>query len=314
MRKLYRLIKPFKRESLRVSNIHRLYVEQSGNPRGESVVVLHGGPGSPSKPRHRRYYDPDKYRIIIFDQRGCGKSKPLGELRENTTQDLVEDIEKIRKHLGIDKWYVSGGSWGSTLALAYAEAHPEKVKALFLRGIYTGRKFESEWVTKMGANIFFPENWEKYSSYIPEKGRKNLTKAYAKIILKGKKKEAKEAARIASNWEGSLLRLVKKEEKVKKFTEKDFVSARIFAHYEIHKSFLKEGQLLREADKIKNVPGFIVQGRYDMICPPITAWELHKAWPKSKMEFVTPAGHYGTEKGIIEKFLEYTDRFADLYK
>lgn len=313
MKKLFGYIKAYKKELFRVSDIHKIYLEESGNPKGKPIVHLHGGPGRASKPLYRRYYNPKKYRIILYDQRGCGKSKPPGEIRQNTTGDLVNDIEKIRKHLRIDKWVVSGGSWGSTLALAYAQKHPGNIKALLLRGIFTARQSERNWLTKAGSSFFFPDKWEKYSNFIPAKERNNLTKAYAKRILGKDKKLAMKAAKIANSWESGLTKLRFKEKKVsKKISEKDLIASRIFYHYEINKGFLRENQLLANVNKMKNIPGVIIQGRYDMICPPITAWELHKAWPKSTLELVTLAGHLSSEKGTTDKIVEYSERFASL--
>lgn len=304
MTKLFKLSKPYKKEWLKVSPLHNIYIEQYGNPKGIPLVHIHGGPGSKSKPKHAKYYNPKKFRIILYDQRGCGKSTPMGETRQNSTQELVADLEKIRRHLEIDKWVVSGGSWGSTLALAYAETYPKKVKYLLVRGVFTARKWEFEWVEKFGgASSFFPEEWEKYESFIPKAERGNLINAYAKRILAGDKK----AGKIATGWEASLLTLIpnKKEEE---FTDEDFAGSKIFYHYEKKLAFLKEGELLKNAKKLKNIPGVIIQGRYDMICPPITAWELHKAWPKSELVFVPDAGHHGDEKGIRSKIVEYTNK------
>lgn len=308
--KLYPITRVFKKEMFTVSPIHKLYIEQSGNPKGIPLVHLHGGPGSASKPRYRKFYNPKKYRIILFDQRGAGKSTPLGETRENTTWDLVEDIEKIRKHLGITKWVVSGGSWGSTLALTYAEKYPKAVKALIVRGIFTGRKWEREWLTKAGASYFFPEEWDLYLKFIPESERGNLTKAYAKRILSGDKK----AAEVSARWEHILSSLLpakdKKETKKKAFNEEDFAPVKIFYHYELAKQFLTEGQLLKNVSKLKGIPGIIIQGRYDMICPPITAWELHKKWPGSILEIAEGAGHLSSEREITKKLIEASDRLA----
>lgn len=309
MSKLYRIAKSYKSEYLKVSPIHNLYIEQAGNPKGIPVVHLHGGPGSNSGPKYTKFYNPEKYRIVIFDQRGCGKSTPLGEIRQNTTQDLVSDMEKIRKHLGIDKWIVSGGSWGSTLALAYAEKFPNNVTALILRGIFTFRKFELDWVEKSGANYFFPEEWERFKNFIPNIEQDDLAKAYAKRVF-GKDINARnEAVRNADFWEMSIANLIPKIPKeLKEVTDKEVASTKIFYHYEINNGFLTEGEILKNAHKLKNIPGIIIQGQYDMVCPPITAWELHKAWPKSKLEIVM-GGHHNTSSSLWKKFVEYTDSF-----
>lgn len=314
MARLYKIAKVFKKELLPVSSIHKIYVEQSGNPIGLPVVHLHGGPGSASKPKYRKFYNPEKYRIILFDQRGCGKSQPTGELQQNTTLDLVEDMEKIRKHLGIKNWMVSGGSWGSTLALAYAEKYPEKVSVLLVRGIFTFREKESEWITEGGASPFFPDEYEKYFNFIPKSERFNLANAYSKRILSKNKKLAAKAALVASTWEDGLMDLFPKkktEKPTKDEIEKGLISYRIFYHYVTNNGFLKEDQLLKEAKKLKNIPGVIIQGRYDMLCPPITAWGLHKAWPGSTLEF-TIAGHHGSDKENAKKLVEYTNKFAKL--
>lgn len=310
MFKLYPTGRAYKHQYLRVSPLHRLYIEQAGNPKGIPVVHLHGGPGSASKRKYRKFYNPEKYHIILFDQRGCGKSKPLGELRENTTWDLVSDMEKIRKHLKIDKWVVSGGSWGSTLALAYAQKYPEKVTALLVRGIFTFRKLEVDWWGKEGVGMIYPEEYEKYVNHIPPSERGDLITAYGKRILGNDKKEAMETAKVAYLFEGKLLSLKPPKKEEEKYTEKDFVATKIFFHYAVNGGFLREGQLLKEASKLKNIPGVIIQGRYDMDCPVITAWELHKVWPKAALE-ITFAGHLGNEKENAKKLVEYTDRLAN---
>lgn len=307
MFQLYPTGRAYKRDYLRVSPVHRLYIEQAGNLKGIPVVHLHGGPGSASKPKYRKFYNPEKYRIILFDQRGCGKSRPLGELRENTTWDLVSDMEKIRKHLAIDKWVVSGGSWGSTLALAYAEKYPEKVTALLVRGIFTFRKLEIDWWGTEGVGMIYPEEYEKYVNHIPLSERDDLIAAYGKRILGEDKKAAIAAAKVAYSFEGKLLTLKPPKKENEKYTEKDFLGTKIFFHYAVNNGFLKEGQLLKEVSKIKNIPGMIIQGRYDMDCPVITAWELHKAWPKATLKIVI-AGHMGSEKEIAKKMVEYFDK------
>lgn len=307
MSKEYPQGKPFETKMFEVSPIHNIYLERSGNPKGPTLIHLHGGPGAYSRPKYRKFYNPEKYQIIQFDQRGCGKSTPLGETRENTTWDLVDDMEKIRKYLAIETWVVSGGSWGSTLALAYAEKYPERVKALIVRGVFTYRKWEADWFEKpMGVQMFFPEGWDKYENFIPGNERHDLVNAYAKRILAGDN----EAARVADDWEMSLLTLLPSKNASEEPSKEDLAGRKIFYHYEKHMGFLKEGQLLKNAGKIKNIPGVIINGRYDMICPPLIAWELHKAWPESEFVIIDNAGHSSSEKGISRKIVEYADKFA----
>lgn len=313
MRELYPPIAPYKEGYLTVSERHRLYFEESGNPLGKPVVFLHGGPGGGTMPLYRRFFDPSRWRIILFDQRGCGKSTPHGELRENTTWDLVEDIEKLRSHLGIERWTVFGGSWGSTLALAYAQTHTERCAGLILRGIFTLRKQEIKWFYQEGANFLFPDAWENYLKPIPVAERHDIVSAYYKRLTSADAQIRIEAARAWSTWEASTSKLKPDPLLVEKFSEDAFASAfaRIECHYFINHGFFEpEDQLLQNVERIRHIPGFIIQGRYDVVCPPITAWELHKAWPEAEFILLQDAGHSATETSILSSLIEATDSFA----
>jgi len=312
---LFPAIEPYRTGRLKVSDLHTIYYEECGNPKGKPVVFLHGGPGGGIDPDYRRYFHPRKWRIVLLDQRGCGKSRPFAELRENTTWDLVADIEKLREHLGIDRWVVFGGSWGSTLSLAYAETHPRRVKALVLRGIFMLRRSELQWFYQDGASHMFPEAWEPYVAAIPPSERKNMMAAYYKRLTSKNKTTRSRAAKAWSVWEGSTSKLYTDPSLIKKFGGGRFADAfaRIECHYFVNKGFFKtDDQLLRDAHKLRNIPGVIVQGRYDVVCPATSAWELHRAWPKSKLVIVPDAGHSMSEPGIRSVLVEETDRFARL--
>lgn len=299
-------LEPFHQFRLKVSNLHELYVEQAGNPNGQPVVFLHGGPGGGISPDHRRFFNPQKYHIILFDQRGCGQSTPHAELRENTTQDLIQDIEKIREHLKIKDWTVFGGSWGSTLALAYAIAHPEKVQALILRGIFLCRPSELSWFYQEGASNIFPEYWEPYWNYIPASERSNMMTAYHKRLTSDDEKVRLEAARIWSKWEAatSFLYVDPSHVDVYEDPHKALAFARIECHYFVNNAFFKgDNYILENISRIKNIPGVIIQGRYDVVCPAKSAWELHKAWPSSKLIIVPDAGHAAGEIGIRSELI-----------
>ena len=311
MKLLYSAIEPYKTEYFKVSNTHSLYLEQSGNPKGIPILELHGGPGAKSKPDHRRYYNPKKYRIIFFDQRGCGKSKPAGETKENTTWNLVEDIEKIRKHLGIEKWIVNGGSWGSTLALAYAESHPKGVQRLILRSIFLCRKWElKELFNSDRFSVVYPDVWEEFVGFIPKQERKNLAKAYEKRIFGRDKKLQEKATQLLYLWDTVRQYLVPPVEKLNdiKVTGESINGWKIFFHYMKHNMFLKENQLIKNIDKIRKIPGAIFHGRYDMICPLQNAWDLHKAWPEAQFNIIPDASHKLSEPGTREKVMEYLER------
>ncbi|RMF07841.1 MAG: prolyl aminopeptidase [Candidatus Neomarinimicrobiota bacterium] len=312
---LFPPIEPYREFFLPVSELHTIHVEEAGNPDGAPVVFLHGGPGGGIEPVYRQYFHPEKYRIILFDQRGCGQSTPFASLEENTTWDLVEDIEKIRRHLGIDRWVVFGGSWGSTLALAYAETHPDSVKALVLRGIFLLRQRELDWFYQDGANHLFPDAWEEFLAPIPPERRGNLLESYYEYLTSADKSVRQTAATAWSVWEGSTSKLIPDEGLRERFAESEFSEAfsRIECHYFYHKGWFEpEDQLLQNVDRIRSIPATIVQGRYDVVCPLETAWELHKAWPEAEFHIVKDAGHSVTEPGIRSLLIEATEKYSTL--
>lgn len=313
MNKLYPPIEPYQKGNLKVSDLHSIYYEQSGNPQGKPVVVLHGGPGGGSAPMYRQYFNPKKWRIVMFDQRGCGKSTPYAELRENNTWNSVADIEQLRKHLDIEQWFVFGGSWGSTLSIAYAQTHPNKCLGLVLRGIFMLRPQELSWFYQSGASKIFPDAWEHYLEPIPPEERDDLITAYYKRLTSPDKNVRLEAARAWSVWEASTSKLIPSEKSIKRFGEDRFAEAfaRIECHYFVNKGFLEtENQLLDNCDRISHIPGVIVQGRYDVVCPMITSWELHQAWQTAEYIVVPDAGHSISEPGIIDALVAATNRFA----
>ena len=315
MTHLYPEIDPYNQFNLKVSNLHTIHIEESGNPNGKPVIFLHGGPGGGIEPIYRQYFDPEKWRIIIFDQRGCGKSTPHAELAENTTWELVDDIEKIREYLGIEKWVVFGGSWGSTLSLSYAITHPERCKALVLRGIFMIRNKEIDWFYQEGASNIYPDAWEQYVKPIPEDERHYMVAAYYKRLTSNDDAVRIEAAKAWSIWEASTSKLIQSDDYLHQFEDAKVAEAfaRIECHYFTHGGFFKsENWLLENMDKIRHIPTVIVQGRYDVVCPMVSAWELHQAFPEADFEIVQDAGHSMTEKGIAAKLVEYTDKFSDL--
>ncbi len=285
---------------LKVDAIHQLYVEECGSSDGTPVIFLHGGPGAGCEPYHRQLFNPEKYRIILFDQRGCGRSLPHSSLENNTTWDLVADMEKIRIELDVDKWVVAGGSWGSTLALAYAEEHPERVSGLIVRGIFLCTQTEIDWFYQHGASEIFPDYWHDFVEPIPQDKRGNLLKAYHELLTGDNEIARMGAAKAWSTWEARTATLLPNSAVLDHFIEPHNAMsiARIEAHYFINKGFLSDNQLLDNAYKIKDIPGFIIQGRYDMICPMRQAYELHRAWPMSEFFIVQGAGHAAAEKGI----------------
>jgi proline iminopeptidase len=298
---------------LKVSAVHELYVEESGNPAGKPVVFLHGGPGGGSDPKYRRFFDPEKYRIVLFDQRGCGRSTPHACLDENTTWDLVADMERIRELLGIERWMVFGGSWGSTLALAYAETHPDRVTELVLRGIFLIRAREIAWFYQEGASWLFPDAWEAYRDAIPEAERGDFLHAYHRRLTGDDEHARIQCARAWSVWEGSTSRLLVDADSVRRCAQDAFALAfaRIECHYFVNQGFFEvDGQLLRDVHRIRHIPTVIVQGRYDVVCPMESAWALHRAWPESTLIVVPDAGHSAHEVGITRALVEATDRFA----
>jgi proline iminopeptidase len=312
---LFPEIEPYREGFLKVSDLHTIHYEECGNPKGKPLVFLHGGPGGGIDPIYRRYFDPKKWRIVLLDQRGCGKSKPFAELRENTTWDLVADIEKLRLHLGIDRWVVFGGSWGSTLSLAYAETHPDRVKALVLRGIFLLRRSELLWFYQEGASHIFPDAWESYLAPIPPRERGDMMTAYYKRLTSKNKAVRKQAAKAWSVWEGTTSKLYTDPALIKRFGGGRFADAfaRIEAHYFVNKGFFDhDDQLLRNCKRLRKIPAVIVQGRYDVVCPARSAWDLHRAWPEAKFVLVHDAGHSMTEPGIRSALIEATDGFAKL--
>ena len=312
---LYPPITPFRRGRLRVSPIHVLYFEESGNPRGKPVVFLHGGPGAGTDGAMRRFFNPRRYRIVLFDQRGCGKSRPHASLVANTTWDLVEEIERLREHLQIRRWQVFGGSWGSTLALAYAQSYPQRVTELVLRGIFLLRRSELEWFyqDELGAAALFPDLWEQYVAEIPPRERGNMMRAYYRRLTSRSARTRARAAYAWSVWEGATSYLQSKERDLAKFSEPDIAAAfaRIECHYFVNRGFLKrEDQLLRDVRKIRRIPAVIVQGRYDVVCPVRSAWDLHRAWPEADLQIIGDAGHSAFEPGNSRALVAATDRFA----
>ncbi|GAB2788011.1 prolyl aminopeptidase [Dyella kyungheensis] len=312
LRTLYPEIEPYDSGMLKVSDLHTLYYEQSGNPNGKPVVFLHGGPGGGTNPKCRRFFDPAVYRIVLFDQRGCGKSTPHAELHENTTWNLVNDIERIRTHLGIDRWQVFGGSWGSTLALAYAQTHPERVTELVLRGIFMLRRWELEWFYQKGCDALYPDAWETYLKAIPAVEHGDLMSAYYRRLTSSDPIERVEAARAWSVWEGATSYLWQDEGHIQSSGEDEFALAfaRIECHYFVHGGFFEhDDQLLRNVERIRKIPAVIVQGRYDVVCPMRSAWDLHRAWPEADLRIVQDAGHSAFEPGNISELVKATDRF-----
>lgn len=309
----YPPIEPYKTRMLKVSALHEIYVEESGNPSGKPVIFVHGGPGGGTEAKYRQFFDPRKYRIILFDQRGCGKSLPYAELRENTTWDLVADMERIRETLGIGKWQVFGGSWGSTLALCYAQTHPERVCELVLRGIFLLRKKDVSWFYQFGASEIFPDEWEAFEQHIPEAERHDYVAAYYKRLTSEDPAVQIAAAKIWSTWEGATSKLIPEAKVIDRFADDKFAVpfARIESHYFYHKGFLRsENQLLEDIGKIRHIPCVIVQGRYDSCCPMRNAWDLHRAWPEAELFVIPDAGHSASEPGISRALVSATDKFA----
>jgi proline iminopeptidase len=315
MKNYYPPIEPYEKGFLKVSDIHEIYFEQSGNPRGKPVVFLHGGPGGGTDPDHRRYFDPEVYRIVLFDQRGCGQSKPNAELRENTTWDLVADVEKIREKLNIENWLVFGGSWGSTLALTYAVTHPKRVKGLVLRGIFLCRPEELKWFYQEGASWIFPDVWERYWSYIPADEQSHMMKAYYKRLTSENAETRLLAAKIWSQWEAATSRLYVDPQSIEAFEEpeKALAFARIECHYFMNNAFFETNNfLLENIAKIKGIPGVIVQGRYDVVCPAKSAWDLHRLWPEAEIKIIPDAGHAASEPATRAALIDATDQMKSL--
>jgi proline iminopeptidase len=312
-RGLYPPIEPNRSGHLAVGDGHEIYWEESGNPQGKPVVFLHGGPGAGCDARARRFFDPARYRIFLFDQRGCGRSRPHASLEHNTTWDLVADIERLRELAGVECWQAFGGSWGSTLALAYAESHPERVSELVLRGIFLLRKSELEWFYQEGASFLYPDRFEEYVAPIPKAERSDLMRAFHRRLTGANRAEAQAAARAWAVWEGATSYLLTDDDNVRKWGEDEFALAvaRIECHYFVNGGFMRsESQLLDDIGRIRHIPAVMVQGRHDVVCPMVTAWDLHRAWPEAELQVVGDAGHSAFEPGITAALVRATDRFA----
>ena len=309
---LYPPIEPYRTGLLDTGDGHQIYWELCGNPAGTPAVFLHGGPGAGCSSEHRRLFDPKRYKVLLFDQRGCGRSRPHASLEHNTTWHLVADIERLREMLGVSRWLVFGGSWGSTLALAYAQKHTERVSALILRGIFTLRRSELHWYYQDGASWLFPDLWEDFLAPIPPEERDDLMAAYRRRLVGPDLAVQRQCARAWSLWEGRTIRLLPDTDAESHHGEDDFALAfaRIENHYFVHGGWLEEGQLLRDAPRLRHIPGVIVQGRYDACTPVRSAWDLHRAWPEADWRLVPDAGHAWLEPGILRELRAATDRFA----
>lgn len=310
---LYPDIRPYVQHTLAVDPPHQLHIEECGNPGGIPVVFLHGGPGAGYGPYHRRFFDPDRYRIILFDQRGCGKSMPHAELSGNSTQALVADMESIRQHLDIEQWVIFGGSWGSTLALVYAETYPERTLELILRGIFLCRPRDIHWFYQDGANHLFPDYWQDYLAPIEETQRDDLVAAYYQLLTSDDEVRRMAAAKAWSAWEARTSTLKSDPDIVQHFAS-PFTAlslARIESHYFVNQAFLEENQIVRDAHRLKDIPGVIVHGRYDCVCPLEQAFALADAWPSAELRVIADAGHSVTEPGIARALVEATDNLAE---
>ncbi len=312
LRTLYPEIEPYASGHLDVGDGHKIYWERSGTAGAKPAVFLHGGPGGGFSPSHRRLFDPALYDVLLFDQRGCGKSTPYADLNANTTWHLVADIERLREMAGVEKWQVFGGSWGATLALAYAETYPERVSELVVRGIYTLTKAELDWYYQFGVSEMFPDKWERFIAPIPPEERHEMMLAYNRRLTSADRSVALEAAQAWSIWEGETITLLPEKSTSGKFEDADFAYAfsRIENHFFVNAGWMDEGQLLRDAYKLKDIPGVIVHGRYDMPCPAKYAWLLHKAWPQAEFHLIEGAGHAYSEPGILDQLIRATDKFA----
>lgn len=314
LKTLYPETEPYDSGHIRVSDVHQLYYEQCGTPNGKPVVFLHGGPGAGLIPDYRRFFDPQAFRVILFEQRGSGRSTPHASLDDNTTWHLVQDIETIREQFGIEQWLVFGGSWGSTLSLAYAETHPERVRGLVLRGIFLCRPKEITWFYEdsQGASAIFPDNWEQYISIIPEAERGDMINAYYRRLTSEDESVRLEAARAWAIWEASALKLLPDKSLIDEFAEPDkaLAVARIECHYFVNNCFFEtDNYLLEHVDRIRHIPAVIVHGRYDVVCPAMNAWDLHRAWPEARLEIIPDAGHSALETGIVDALVRATDQF-----
>jgi proline iminopeptidase len=305
-------IEPFDQRMVDVGQGHRIYVEQCGNPDGVPVVVLHGGPGGGCSPAMRRYFDPKAYRVVLFDQRGCGRSRPHASVEANTTWHLVDDIERIRRLLEIDEWIVFGGSWGATLALIYAQAHPDRASRLMLRGVFLATKAELDWFYGGGAGRFWPEAWARFVAPIPEAERDDLIAAYHRRLFSGDRAQEVACGRVWSGWENALASIHSGGFSGESPGDYARAFARLENHYFFHRAFLEfDGQILANMGRISHIPGLIVQGRYDMICPPLSAWRLNELWPVAELKMVRHAGHALSEPGISAELIRAMDRLAE---
>jgi len=313
LRGFYPDIEPYETGTLDVGDGHVIYYERVGTKGAKPAVFLHGGPGGGISPKQRRVFDPTRYDVLLFDQRGCGRSTPFAELEANTTWHLVADIERLREMVGVDTWLVFGGSWGSTLARAYSETHPERVSDLVLRGIYTLTKAEMDWYYRFGVSEMFPDKWERFVAPIPQAERGDMLAAYRKRLTSEDAATRLAAAKAWSVWEGETITLLPEPENSTVFGQDEFALAfaRIENHFFVHAGWLEDGQLIRDAHKIRHIPGVIVHGRYDMPCPLRFAWALHKAWPEAEFHIVEGAGHAFTEPGILDQLIRATDKFAE---
>ena len=312
LRTLYPAIEPYATGHLDVGDGHLVYWERCGTPGAKPAVFLHGGPGGGISPSHRSLFDPELYDVMLFDQRGCGKSTPHASLEANTTWHLVADIERLREMAGVEKWQVFGGSWGSTLALSYAETHPGRVSELILRGVYTLTKPELDWLYQFGVSEMFPDKWEAFVAPIPENERHEMMAAYYRRLTSGDRAIRIAAAKAWSTWEGGVITLLPDLQLDNDFAQDAFAEAfaRIECHFFVHAGWLEEGQLIRDAHRLSEIPGVIVHGRYDMPCPAKYAWALHKAWPQAEFHLIEGAGHAYSEPGILDRLIRATDKFA----
>ena len=313
LRTLYPPIEPYRSGRHDVGDGHSLYWEQCGNPDGKPVVFLHGGPGAGCSPDHRRQFDPARYNILLFDQRGCGRSTPHASLDANTTWHIVADIERLRTMLGVERWMVFGGSWGSTLSLAYAQTHPERVTELVLRGVFLFGQAELDWLYLEGASKIFPDKWEAFLAPIPEDERFDMVAAYNRRLTGGDRDEQLTAAKAWAKWEAETVTLLPSPSTIEDHTSDDYAIAisRIENHYMVHRGWIEEGRLLRDVGRIRDIPAVIVQGRYDCCTPPAAAWALHKAWPEAELHIVPDGGHLFSEPGILDGLIRAADAFAD---
>ncbi len=312
-RTLYAPIEPYRSGRLDTGEGHQVYWEMCGNPAGKPAVFLHGGPGAACSADHRRLFDPERYNVLLFDQRGCGRSRPHASLENNTTWHLVADMERLREMAGFERWLVFGGSWGSTLALAYAQKHPDRVSELIVRGIFTLRRQELDWFYQEGASWIFPDAWEEFLAPIPAAERGDLVAAYHRRLTGHDDNARLEAAKAWCKWEGVTITLLPSQAFAEVYTGDAFAiaMARIENHYFTHGGWMDEGQLIRDAALLRNIPGVIVQGRYDACTPPHTAWDLHRAWPEAELHIIADAGHAFNEPGILDRLIRSTDAFAD---